>query len=118
MQDAHQGEQPACGLEIDVDLLRWHEMLQPFGNGNPQPIFFARDVQPVAPTRVINEKHLVLRIGQGKVHRRAVFFDGAATPLPPVPWDIAFRIREDNFGGGETLVELQIAALRQAAPID
>lgn len=104
--------------EIDVDLLCWHEMLQPFGNGNPQPIFLAREVQPVAPPRVINDKHLSLRVGQGKAHRRAIFFDGASSPLPPEPWDIAFRIRADNFGGGETLVELQIAAVRASAPID
>src|SRR4029077_12016098 len=73
--------------EIDVHLLRWHEMLQPFGNGNPQPLFLAREIRTVAPPRVINEKHLALRIGQGGVHRRAIFFDGAATPLPPEPWD-------------------------------
>lgn len=104
--------------EIDLDLLYWHEILQPFGNGNPQPIFFAREVQPVAPPQIINDKHLRLRIGQGKAHRRAIFFDGAAEPLPPEPWDVAFRIRADNFGGGETLVELQITALRQAARVD
>jgi hypothetical protein len=71
----------------------------------------------VAPPRVINDKHLSLRIGQGKTRRRAVFFDGASLPLPPEPWDVAFRIRADNFGGGETLVELHVAALRQAGPI-
>lgn len=103
--------------EIDVELLRWHEMLQPFGNGNPQPVFVAREVQMVAPPRVINEKHLVLRLGQGKALRRAMFFDGAMAPLPPGPWDIAFRIRADNFGG-ETLVELQITALRQTGMVD
>jgi single-stranded-DNA-specific exonuclease len=102
--------------EIDVDLLRWHEMLQPFGNGNPQPIFFARKVEPVATPRVINDKHLILRLGQQNSHRRAVYFDGAGAALPPAPWDIAFRIRADNYGG-ETLVAIQIEALRQAGPI-
>ncbi len=103
--------------EIDIKLLRWHEMLQPFGNGNPQPVFVARAVQSVAPPRVIKEKHLALRIRQGKSQRRAVFFDGASTPLPPEPWDVAFRIRADNFGGDETLVELHVAALRQSGPM-
>ena len=103
--------------EIDVDLLRWHEMLQPFGNGNPQPLFLAREVEPVAPSRVIKDKHLVLRLGQRNCHRRAVYFGAATAPLPPPPWDIAFRIRADNYGG-ETLVEMQIEALRQAAPIE
>jgi single-stranded-DNA-specific exonuclease len=104
--------------EIDLNLLRWHEMLQPFGNGNPQPLFFAREVEPVAAPRVINDKHLILRVGQRSSHRRAIYFEGATTPLPAPPWDVAFRIRADNYGGGETLVEMQIEALRQSGPIE
>ena len=103
--------------EVDVEFLRWHEMLQPFGNGNPQPLFFAREIEPVAPPRVVNEKHLIFRLRQGDRHRRAVYFDGMANQLPPPPWDIAFRIRADEYGG-ETLVAMQIEAVRQAAPIE
>jgi single-stranded-DNA-specific exonuclease len=99
--------------EIDINFLRWHEMLQPFGNGNPQPLFLAREVEPVALPRVVNEKHLIFRLRQGNRHRRAVFFDGVTNPLPPTPWDIAFRIRADEYGG-ETLVAMQIEAVRQA----
>jgi single-stranded-DNA-specific exonuclease len=98
--------------EIDMDFLRWHEMLQPFGNGNRQPLFLAREVEPVAPPRVVNEKHLILRLRQGNRHRRAVFFDGVTNPLPATPWDIAFRIRADEYDG-ETLVAMQIEAVRQ-----
>jgi single-stranded-DNA-specific exonuclease len=99
--------------EIDIDFLRWHEMLQPFGNGNPQPLFLAREVEPVALPRVVNEKHLIFRLRQGNRHRRAVFFDGVTNPLPPTPWDIAFRIRADEYDG-ETLVAMHIEAVRQA----
>jgi single-stranded-DNA-specific exonuclease len=99
--------------EIDMDFLRWHEMLQPFGNANTQPLFLAREVEPVALPRVVNEKHLILRLRQGNRHRRAVFFDGVTNPLPPTPWDIAFRIRADEYEG-ETLVGMQIEAVRQA----
>jgi single-stranded-DNA-specific exonuclease len=99
--------------ELDMDFLQWHEMLQPFGNGNPQPLLIAREVQPVAPPRVVNEKHLILRLRQGNRHRRAVYFDGATNPLPRAPWDIAFRIRADDYEG-ETLVAMQIEAVRQA----
>ncbi len=99
--------------EIDMDFLRWHEMLQPFGNGNPQPLLFAREVEPVAPPRVVNEKHLILRLRQGNRHRRAIYFDGVTNPLPRAPWDIAFRIRADDYEG-ETLVAMQIEAVRQA----
>jgi single-stranded-DNA-specific exonuclease len=99
--------------EIDIDFLRWHEMLQPFGNGNPQPLFLAREVEPVALPKIVNEKHLIFRLRQGNGHRRAVFFDGMTNPLPPPPWDIAFRIRADEYDG-ETLVAMQIEAVRQA----
>jgi single-stranded-DNA-specific exonuclease len=99
--------------EIDMTFLRWHEMLQPFGNGNPQPLFLAREVEPVAPPRVVNEKHLIFRLRQGNRHRRAVYFDGASNQLPPTPWDIAFRIRADEYEG-ETLVAMQIEAVRQS----
>jgi single-stranded-DNA-specific exonuclease len=103
--------------EIDVDFLRWHEMLQPFGNGNPQPLFLAREVEPVALPRVLNEKHLIFRLRQGGSHRRAVYFNGAANRLPPAPWDVAFRIHADEYEG-ETLVAMHVEAVRQAASIE
>jgi single-stranded-DNA-specific exonuclease len=102
--------------EIDVDFLRWHEMLQPFGNGNPQPLFLAREVEPVAPPRVMNEKHLLFRLRQGDRHRRAVYFNAETNQLPPAPWDVAFRIRADEYEG-ETLVAMHVEAVRAAEPI-
>jgi single-stranded-DNA-specific exonuclease len=102
--------------EIDVEFLRWHELLQPFGSGNPQPIFFARAVEPVAPPRVANEKHLIFRLRQGDRYRRAVYFDGTATEFPPAPWDVAFRIGVDQYEG-ETLVGMRIEAVRAAQAV-
>ena len=102
--------------DIDMEFLRWHEMLQPFGNGNPQPLFFAREIEPVAPPRVVKEKHLIFRLRQGDRHRRAVYFDGMANQLPPPPWDIAFRIRADEYNG-ETLISMHIEALRATESI-
>jgi single-stranded-DNA-specific exonuclease len=102
--------------EIDIEFLRWHELLQPFGSGNPQPLFFARAVEPVAPPRVSNEKHLIFRLRQGNRHRRAVYFDGAATEFPSPPWDVAFRIGVDEYDG-ETLVGMRIEAVRAAEAV-
>jgi len=103
--------------ELNSDFLHWHEMLQPFGNGNPQPLFFAREVGPVASPRVVNEKHLIFRLRQHNYHRRAVYFNGATVTLPSPPWDIAFRIRAGEYEG-EILLEMQVEALRQAGPIE
>jgi single-stranded-DNA-specific exonuclease len=102
--------------DLNLDFLRWHEMLQPFGNANPQPLFLARDVVPAAPPRVIKDKHLSLQLRQRDARRRAMYFDGATRPLPPAPWDVAFRVRPDDYEG-ERLVQIQIEALRPAASI-
>ena len=99
--------------DINVEFLRWHEMLQPFGNGNPQPLFIARELEPVAPPHVMNEKHLLIRLRQGDRHRRAVYFNGAGNQLPAPPWDVAFRIRADEYEG-ETLVAMHVEAIRAA----
>jgi single-stranded-DNA-specific exonuclease len=103
--------------ELTFDLLHWHEMLQPFGNGNLQPLFFARKVEPVAAPRVVSDKHLIFRLRQRNYHQRAVYFDAASARLPETPWDIAFRIRSDEYEG-ETRLEIQIQALRKAESID
>lgn len=102
--------------ELNYDFLHWHELLQPFGNGNPHPLFLAREVEPVAAPRVVGEKHLALRLRQRNYHQRAVYFDAAAEPLPPPPWDVAFSIRAGEYEGEERL-EMQVRALREAAPL-
>jgi single-stranded-DNA-specific exonuclease len=103
--------------ELNYDFLRWHEMLQPFGSGNAQPMFFAREVEPAGVPRVIGEKHLALRLRQRNYHHRAVYFDAAAESLPISPWDVAFTIRAGEYEGEERL-EIHVHALRETAPID
>jgi len=100
--------------DLNVEFLRWHEMLQPFGNANPQPLFFAREVTPAAPPRVMGDKHLRLHLRQGDARRRAIYFDGATQQLPPPPWDIAFRICPNDYDG-ERLLDIHIQALRPAS---
>jgi single-stranded-DNA-specific exonuclease len=102
--------------ELNFDFLGWHEMLQPFGSGNRQPLFFARGIESAAPPRLVGEKHLQLRLKQQNYHRRAIFFDGATIELPREPWDIAFRIRPDEYEG-ETRLEIRVEALRESAPL-
>ena len=103
--------------DLNPALLRWHELLEPFGNGNAQPTFFAREVEPSVAPQVLKDKHLVLRLRQRNHHARAIFFDGAATALPKPPWDVAFRIRSDEYQG-EKRLQMQVQAVRPAGAIE
>ena len=100
--------------ELNFDFLGWHERLQPFGNGNPQPLFFAREVESVVAPRVVGERHLQLRLRQGNYHQRAIFFGAASDELPKQPWDIAFRVRPDEYQG-EMRLEMRVEAVRESA---
>jgi single-stranded-DNA-specific exonuclease len=102
--------------ELNYDFLGWHEMLQPFGNGNPQPLFFARGVESVIAPRVVGENHLTFVLRQQNCQRRAIFFGAAEISLPAQPWDIAFRIRPDEYEG-ETRLEMRVEGVRESAPL-
>jgi single-stranded-DNA-specific exonuclease len=100
--------------DFSWELLRWHDLLQPFGQGNPQPLFLARKVEPVAAPVVLKEKHLLLRLRQDGRYQRAIFFGGAENPVPEPPWDIAFRIGSEEYEG-ELRLQMHVEALRSAA---
>ena len=102
--------------ELNFDFLGWHEMLQPFGNGNPQPVFFARGVEAAVAPRLVGENHLALVLRQQNYQRRAIFFGAADGSLPAQPWDIAFRIRQDEYEG-ETRLEIRVEAVRESTPV-
>jgi len=101
---------------LNFDFLDWHERLQPFGNGNPQPIFVSCRVEPATSPRLVGERHLTMHLKQGNWHQRGIFFDGAASPLPAAPWDVAYRINPENYEG-ETRIRLHVQALRSAAAL-
>src|SRR5207302_10476294 len=60
-------------LRVDAELQleelthEWIEcvaLLEPFGMGNPEPVFVARDVKVLQPPKLMKEKHLKLRVSQ------------------------------------------------------
>ncbi|MCB1065781.1 MAG: single-stranded-DNA-specific exonuclease RecJ [Verrucomicrobiae bacterium] len=100
--------------ELTLELLESYEMLRPFGNGNPQPVFISRQIQLLAEPRVLKEKHLKLRLSQSGVVRDAMYFNGATEELPRPPWDIAYTIDRNEFRGSVS-VTISIQAIRKAA---
>jgi single-stranded-DNA-specific exonuclease len=101
---------------LSLDFLKSYELLQPFGSGNPQPVFFARDVYLSRPPMHLKNKHLRLFLRQGKSglnEQSAMFFNGGERQLPDPPWDIAFTIDRNTFRG-VTSLQIVITDVRGA----
>jgi single-stranded-DNA-specific exonuclease len=51
--------------EITPALFQALHMLEPYGVGNPEPVFSARGVQLTAPPRILKDKHVKLKLRRG-----------------------------------------------------
>ena len=73
--------------QVTPELFEVLRRLEPFGQGNPEPVFAARGVRMMAPPRVLKDKHVKLKLAAAKV-------------LPPIPSvsELLEVTRED--GGG------------------
>jgi single-stranded-DNA-specific exonuclease len=89
--------------ELSLKFLDSYELLQPFGNCNPQPIFISRGVELCGAPIQMKNNHLRLKMRQSGDEKSAVFFGGGDRELPPTPWDIAFTIDRNNFRGNTSL---------------
>jgi single-stranded-DNA-specific exonuclease len=103
-------------IPIDADLpfaeitdpnMRWLDRLEPYGYGNPEPVFAARGLTLSSEPRILKEKHLrlVLRqdgramgaVGWNMASRAGGLSAGAAL-------DAAFTVQPDEYWGGWCLV--------------
>src|SRR5450432_1046149 len=106
-------------LEIHAELPLQHisdslfqalQSLEPFGVGNPEPVFVARSVKLAAPPRLIQEKHVSFKFSavQGRPYK-AMFWRSAerlaeAQLLAGDTLDLAFTLTHNDhpdFGGIE-----------------
>lgn len=99
--------------QLSLDFMADYDLLQPFGNGNPQPVFISRRVGLSRSPQHMKNHHLRLMLRQGYHEQDAVFFGGGEHPLPDPPWDIAYTIDRNHFRGRTTL-QLVIQAVRAA----
>jgi len=77
----------------DVDQRFWESLvkLEPFGSGNPKPVFVARALKLVQPPRIMKETHLKLRVSNG------------GRPLDVVGWRMAERSAHEALVVGDRL---------------
>jgi single-stranded-DNA-specific exonuclease len=52
--------------EITPELFRALNLIEPYGVGNPEPVFAARGVQLTAPPKILKEKHVKLKVRAGE----------------------------------------------------
>jgi len=100
--------------QLSLEFLASYELLQPFGNSNPQPTFVTRNVGLSRRPLHMKNQHLRLMLRQGLHEQDAVFFGGGESPLPDPPWDIAFSIDRNTFRGRTTL-QLVLQDVRSTA---
>ncbi|MDX1387182.1 MAG: single-stranded-DNA-specific exonuclease RecJ [bacterium] len=99
--------------EIDPEFLDQLSRLEPFGLGNPPPLFLLRRAQ-VRDSRIVGEKHLRMRVGQGQRVLGAIGFRlGAKQPEAQSQVDLAF-IPEWNEWNGNKNIQLRLLDLRPA----
>lgn len=99
--------------ELTLRLLDSYELLEPFGNSNPQPVFMSRNVMLSDAPRHLSGNHLRLSLRQGNYGCDAMFFNGGHVHLPDPPWDIAFTIERNVWRGRES-VSVSIQDIRPA----
>ena len=102
--------------QLSLEFLASYDLLQPFGNGNPQPVFISRAIGLSRSPQHMKNHHLRLMLRQGYHEQDAVFFGGGEYPLPDPPWDIAFTIDRNTFRGRTTL-QLNIQDVRAAEKV-
>jgi len=104
-------------LELPVEVLKMSvlddiKQLEPFGFGNPEPVFVTKGLK-IVDSRVVGSKGNHVKLGlfhEGSNSRlNGIFFGGArkVSDLTSDRVDLAFSLKENTYGGGSTL-ELQV----------
>jgi single-stranded-DNA-specific exonuclease len=97
--------------ELDMAELDWAfydqlKQLEPFGMGNPTPVFRMRNLRVLAPPRIVGEKHLKLKVARGSKVFDAIAW-GKADRVEAVArdqqMDIAFSLGENSYQGTTSL---------------
>ena len=82
---------------VTPDLLRHLGRLEPFGHGNPEPVFSSHGVSLLLPPKILKDKHIKLRVNQRLADSKASFNYEA------VGWRMAERLQAEALQPGDNL---------------
>jgi single-stranded-DNA-specific exonuclease len=83
--------------DVTPKLLERLRDLEPFGQGNPQPVFSSREVSLLLPPKIVKEKHVKFRVNQRHPDMKSSFNYEA------VGWRMATRLNAETFQPGDKL---------------
>ena len=100
--------------EINRPLWRELQRLEPFGIGNPTPLFWSCGCT-ISQQRELRGGHLQLTLRQGEARVRAMAWRwGAIGHLLPKQVDVAYHLRLNRWNGQETL-QLELVGIRPSS---
>ena len=124
VRSATGGEAPVSSLDVDAAVSAPNELtleqaeqleqLEPYGAGNPRPVFALLGATAEAVQPVGQGKHLKLRLSKGASRFDAIFFSATAEECGIAargPVDAAFYLQANTFRGNTTL-QLQLVDVR------
>jgi len=82
---------------VTPDLLQSLGRLEPFGQGNPEPVFSSHGVSLLLPPKILKDKHIKLRVNQRMADAKASFNYEA------VGWRMAERLQAEALQPGDNL---------------
>ena len=102
--------------ELSHEALEWLMALEPYGVGNPQPVFLTRGAQVTASQYVGRQgRHVKLRVRQGREEWTALMFDQAEKWQDGISKvDLVYSLLTD-YWNGERQVNLRVLDFRPSA---
>lgn len=99
--------------EVDFEMLRQLQPLSPFGEANPEPVFFTRALE-LRASRVVGDRHLKFTVKQGEKVLEAIGFGLAEKgSLEGKTVNMVFT-PEVNRWRGEEKIQLRVLDLEEA----
>ena len=88
--------------EINMSLILDIEKMEPFGKGNPYPIFISKNVK-IESKKVLKDKHLEMYLSQDNYKIRAIWFNFNKSNIDIENIDVVFTLQRDTFRGNNNI---------------